>query len=242
MVRVLVFLSQRQISGVEHIAAEVYSRTVEVDHSKGQIAAWISVKNVPERHSVEITVPLNLAPVIGRVLCRVNRLFDLGARPDLIDAQLGYLAAGLPGMRVPDAFDGIEIAVRAVVGQQISVANARAILSRIASRYGTAIAEAPDGLATTFPSGAILAQLPMSALVSVGMTGIRAEAIIALAQGVAARRIVLEGAKRPRLNCNRVSARYCHVVGRLRGYCHEWRWCTDRSMKGWGNRVLAQLF
>lgn len=189
---ILDFLSQRQISGVEHLVDEVYSRAVEIEHSKGQIAAWISVKHVPERHSVEVTVPMTLAPVIGQVLGKINRLFDLSARPDLIDAQLGELAAELPGMRVPGTFDGFEIAVRAVVGQQISVAHARAILSRIAARYGTAIAEAPDGLATTFPSAATLAQLPRSALVSVGMTGIRAEAIIAIAQEVAARHIVLE--------------------------------------------------
>jgi len=189
---ILDFLLQRQISGVEHLVAEVYSRTVEIEHSKGRIAAWVSVKNVPERHSIEATVPMTLAPVVGQVLGRINRLFDLGARPDLIDAQLGDLAAELPGMRVPGTFDGFEIAVRAVVGQQISVVHAQAILSRIAARYGTAIADAPDGLVTTFPSAATLAQLPTPALVSVGITSIRAEAIIAIAQEVSARRIVLE--------------------------------------------------
>jgi AraC family transcriptional regulator of adaptative response / DNA-3-methyladenine glycosylase II len=52
---------------------EVYSRAVEIEHSKGQIAAWISVKHVPERHSVEVTVPMTLAPVIGQVLGKINR-------------------------------------------------------------------------------------------------------------------------------------------------------------------------
>jgi AraC family transcriptional regulator of adaptative response / DNA-3-methyladenine glycosylase II len=118
-------------------------------------------------------------------------MFDLASRPDLIDMQLGELAAELPGMRVPGSFDGFEVAVRAIVGQQIAVANARAILARIAQRFGTQVA-APFGLTTTFPSAAVFSCLTAAALQDVGIGHSRAEAIIAVANEVSSGRIVLE--------------------------------------------------
>ena len=189
---VLAFLSRRAISSVEHVDNEVYSRAVELKSGSARVAAWISVRDVPQRHAIEVTVPLALAPVIGQVLGRVSRLFDLSARPDLIDAQLGELAADMPGMRVPGAFDGFEIAVRAIAGQQLSAPNARSVLARIAVRFGTGIADAPGNISTAFPSAEALAALPVSSLSDLGMTAARAEAVIELAEEVASGRVLLE--------------------------------------------------
>jgi len=189
---VLAFLSRRAISSVETIDDELYSRAVELTCGERKLAAWLSVKHVPQRHAIEVTVPMVLAPVIGQVLGRVSRLFDLNARPDLIDAQLGELAADMPGMRVPGAFDGFEIAVRAIVGRQISASKTRSVLACIAARFGTKIIDAPNAITTTFPSADVLATLPASSLSDLGITAIRTEAIIELAKEVASGRLLLE--------------------------------------------------
>ncbi|WP_429285531.1 DNA-3-methyladenine glycosylase family protein [Paraburkholderia sp. GAS41] len=94
-------------------------------------------------------------------------------------------------MRVPGTFDGFEVAARAIVGQQISVSNARTILSRVADRFGTKFA-GPFDLTTTFPSATVFTDIPVTALQEAGITRIRAEAIIAIAKEVSAGRIVLE--------------------------------------------------
>jgi AraC family transcriptional regulator of adaptative response / DNA-3-methyladenine glycosylase II len=124
----------------------------------------------------------------------LRRLFDLDCRPDVIDAHLGALAAGLPGMRVPGSFDGFEIAVRAIVGQQVTVMYGRTILARIASAFGTSVPGAPWQLLTAFPSAAALAGADPAALMAAGITRLRAEAIIALAREIAAGRLMLDSA------------------------------------------------
>jgi AraC family transcriptional regulator of adaptative response / DNA-3-methyladenine glycosylase II len=188
---VLAFFAHRQINGVEHIGDDTYTRVIELKRDSQNIVGWISVTHAPQRYAIDVTVPISLTPVIAHVLGRVRRMFDLAARPDLIDMHLGDLAAELPGMRVPGTFDGFEVAVRAIVGQQISVPNARAILSRMAERFGTKLA-APVGLTTAFPSATVFADLPATVLQEAGITRIRAEAIIAVANEVSAGRIALE--------------------------------------------------
>jgi len=188
---VLAFLAHRRISGVEHVGDDAYVRAVELNRSGQDVVGWISVTHAPRRYAIDVTVPMSLTPVVAEVLGRIRRLFDLASRPDLIDMHLGDLAAELPGMRVPGTFDGFEVAARAIVGQQISVPNARAILSRIAERFGTKIA-APFELTTTFPSATVFSGLPAAALQETGITRIRAEAIIAVAKEVSSGRIALE--------------------------------------------------
>jgi len=126
----------------------------------------------------------------------VRHLFDLGCRPDLVDAHLGELAAAVPGLRVPGAFDGFEMAVRAIVGQQISVAGARTILGRIAARLGpplnAADAAMPEGLQAIFPSVHDIASRPVEALHGIGIIKARAAAIHTLANEIAAGRLALE--------------------------------------------------
>ncbi|HEY2021936.1 Ada metal-binding domain-containing protein, partial [Paraburkholderia sp.] len=175
---VLAFFAHRQMNGVEHIGDDIYSRVIELKRGSQNIVGWMSVAHAPQRYAIDVTVPTSLTPVIAHVLGRVRRMFDLAARPDLIDMHLGDLAAELPGMRVPGSFDGFEVAVRAIVGQQMSVANTRTILSRIADRFGTKIA-GPFVLTTTFPCAAAFADIPATALQETGITRTRAEAIIA---------------------------------------------------------------
>ncbi|WP_244657169.1 AlkA N-terminal domain-containing protein [Pseudomonas syringae] len=189
---VLAFLAHRCIAGVERVDADSYCRALALEHAGVRLTGWVRVRHAPERHALRVEMSSGLQPAIVRVLGVLRRVFDTGCRPDLVDAHLGALAEGLPGMRVPGAFDGFEIAVRAVVGQQISVVRARQILGRIAERYGTPVTQAPDGLAHAFPCAQALARLEPEALIATGLIGIRAEAIIEVASEVAAGRIVLE--------------------------------------------------
>lgn len=132
----LAFFAHRQISGVEHIGDDTYTRVIELKRGNQNIVGWMSVAHAPQRYAIDATVPVSLTPVIAHVLGRVRRMFDLAARPDVIDLHLGGLAAEMPGMRIPGTFDGFEVAARAIVGQQISVLQARTILSRVADALG----------------------------------------------------------------------------------------------------------
>jgi AraC family transcriptional regulator, regulatory protein of adaptative response / DNA-3-methyladenine glycosylase II len=187
---ILDFLARRHIPGVEHIGDDIYTRTLALNHGGSEVPGWISVRHVPQRYALEVTVPMSLTPVVGPLIARVRRLFDLSSRPDLIDMQLGDLAASTPGMRVPGTLDGFEIAVRAIAGQHIALPRARLILSRMAERFGTPIS-APHALTRTFPSAATFARLPASALEETGVTRPHAEAIAALAQEVSSARVTL---------------------------------------------------
>ncbi|MCA8377920.1 helix-turn-helix domain-containing protein [Burkholderia cenocepacia] len=181
------FLAQRQIDGVERIDARGYARIVELPnrHDGGRVAGWLSVAHVPQRFALAVTVSPALTPVVPAVLARVRRLFDLDSRPDVIDAHLGDLASGSPGLRVPGAFDGLEIAIRAIAGEQLAAAQADTpLLARIAERFGRSVDGAPPGLTHALPCAATLAALPPSALETIGIERDMAHAIVSLARAV----------------------------------------------------------
>ena len=115
---------------------------------------------MPRRRALRVAVSPSLARAVPAVLSRIKHAFDLGCDPTVVAAALGPLGASHPGLRVPGAVDGFEMAARAVIGQQISVAAARTLLARIARAYGEEVAgddaEAPDRV---FPGAARLAAL-----------------------------------------------------------------------------------
>ncbi|MFJ1211469.1 DNA-3-methyladenine glycosylase 2 family protein [Burkholderia pyrrocinia] len=188
------FLAQRQIDGVERIDAQGYARVVELPNRNngGRVTGWLSVAHVPQRFALAVTVSPALTPVVPAVLARVRRLFDLDSRPDVIDAHLGALASGSPGLRVPGAFDGLEIALRAIAGERLAAAHAGAVLSRIAERFGTKVEGAPPGLMHALPSAATLAALPPAALEALGIARETAQVIVSLAHAVADGMLALE--------------------------------------------------
>ncbi len=188
------FLARRAVDGVERVTADGYGRAVALNSEPGSapVTGWIAVTHEPQRHSLRLTLPPRLARHIGRIVGGVRRLFDLDARPDLIDAHLPEFAAEVPGLRIPGAFDGFEIAMRAVVGQQIGLPQARLILGRLAQRHGTSVADTPDGLRRTLPGAATLAACTPEALRACGLTGARALSLHALALAVAEGRVALQ--------------------------------------------------
>jgi AraC family transcriptional regulator of adaptative response / DNA-3-methyladenine glycosylase II len=219
-------LRQWQIGGVEDVSDDRYTRVVEIKKGEQSVIGWISVANDPRRYAINVTMPASVIPVLAEILERVRRMFDLSASPDLIDGHLGDLAIEHPGMRVPGALDGFEIAVRGIVGQHVCAPNARLILSRIAERFGTTTT-APCELTRTFPSASTFARLPVCALQEAGMTRARADTIVALASEVASGRIMLEPAA-PLEDT-------LHALRRIRGL-DEWtvQYIAMRSL-GWPN-------
>ena len=179
------FLELRALPGVEERSGDTYRRGLNLPHGSATVALtpgdrWVSA-------TLRLADVRDLAPAVAR--CR--RLFDLDADPDAVDATLGAdvaLSAAIktePGVRVPRAVDGFEMAVRAIVGQQVSVAGARTTLTRMIRAAGGF-----DGADLVgFPEASVLAELPDTAF---GMPVARRETIRRLAETVADGKIDLE--------------------------------------------------
>jgi AraC family transcriptional regulator of adaptative response / DNA-3-methyladenine glycosylase II len=178
---VFAFLASRAIPGLEVADRTSYSRAVPGG----------TITLTPRQDHIALDVVVDDTRQLARVVARCRRLLDLDADPDAIaeilgQTSLGPLVAARPGLRVPGAFDGFELAVRAVVGQQISVAGARTLLGRIVTR-----AAAPGGL---FPTPAHLLETDLTGL---GLTNRRIETLKDLAARLAEGQIDLDGGQDP---------------------------------------------
>ncbi len=185
---ILAFLERRAIVGVEAVARNHYRRSVRI----GERAGWIAVAPSPRRSALRVTVGASLAGVIPAVLARVKHLFDLACHPDEVAAALGPLAAGNPGLRLPGAIDGFEVAVRAILGQQVTVRAATTFAARFAAAFGVPFETPIEGVDRLFPRAGEVAALDPSAIAAHGIIGARARAIVALAREIDAQRLVLD--------------------------------------------------
>ena len=186
----LQFLQQRGIAGVEQIdvAAHTVARTLRLDDDT---CGWVACRFEPEQHRVQVRVADSLAPQLPRVIARVRAWLDLDADPAAIHAVLGADFPALAGLRVPGTLDGLELAVRAVLGQQVTVAAARTLTTRLVERFGTPLATPIDGLTRLFPTPAALAAASGDELGQLGLVRQRQAAIHALAQAVSSGQIRL---------------------------------------------------
>jgi len=182
----LAFLAARALPGVEEVRAGRYRRTVP----GGTVE--VAIGSGEPRLTVRLAPGADLAGIVrgARELC------DLDADPGVIRAVLGGdpvlapLVAARPGLRVPGAVDGFACAVRAVLGQQVSVAAATTLAGRLVRRHGTPLAAADGALTHRFPTPESLAHADLSGL---GITGVRIRALRALARAVADGRLRLDG-------------------------------------------------
>jgi AraC family transcriptional regulator of adaptative response / DNA-3-methyladenine glycosylase II len=174
------FLEARALPGLEEVVDGEYRRALFRD---GECAGWLRVR--PLGDGLEVAIPPAGIAHLGDLLARVRRVFDLDADPQAIEAVLGedpFLVDCMhrnPGLRVPGAWDGFEIAVRAILGQQVSVARARNLAMTLCERFGGG----------DFPTPADLVRADVSAI---GMPGKRGEAVRALAGAVLDRTLVLD--------------------------------------------------
>jgi AraC family transcriptional regulator of adaptative response / DNA-3-methyladenine glycosylase II len=188
----LAFLGRRAIAGVEAVDARAYHRTIRFERKGKTVAGWISVSLSPRRPALRAAVSASLAGALPAVLARVKQLFDVACRPDEIAEALGPLAAARPGLRLPGAVDGFEIAVRAILGQQVTVKAASTLARRFVEAFGEPI-ETPDArLARLFPTPQSVAALDPPEIASKGIILARAEAIVGLAKAVAAGQLTLD--------------------------------------------------
>jgi AraC family transcriptional regulator of adaptative response / DNA-3-methyladenine glycosylase II len=176
----LAFLQKRAIAGVEAIDARRYRRTLRIH----KVAGWIEIGPSPRKAALRVVVSASLATAIPAVLARVKSLFDLACRPDEIALALGPVAAANPGIRLPGAIDGFEVAVRGILGQQVTVKAATTIAGRFARAFGEPIETPHEGLGTLFPTPGRIATLAEGDVARHGIIASRARAIIALSRAL----------------------------------------------------------
>lgn len=189
----LTFLKFRAIPNVESVADDSYSRTIEV----GTKLSEIHVQFFPEKNWLLLSVRTEDSAALFSIIERVRAMFDLRAVSNEIDEALAKdpllhpIVRRFPGTRVPIAWDGFEIAVRAIIGQQVSVKGASTLVARLANAYGKLVDGAQDSsLSRVFPSPQVLAEAQM---IGLGITNRRVEAIRALAQAVVDGRVCFDG-------------------------------------------------
>jgi len=194
------FLRARAIPGIERVDAGTYQRVVTLAGPGAPAHGVVSVTCDADRHALVAVLQADArrqasAPVPLLSFVRSLRdLFDLDARPDVVDkvlradAALAAFVRARPGLRVPGALCGFEISVRAVLGQQVSVRFATTLAARLAATFGAPLAEAlqAPGLTHAFPTAETLAAASPKQLAAIGLPAKRAECIHALARAVCA--------------------------------------------------------
>lgn len=175
------FLAGRAARGVEAVLDGRYVRTLAIDGAAG----WLAVGRSNRRGTfLDLLVSASLAPVVDEVAARTTRAFDLATDPSTIARALGQLAAANPGLRVPGAYDGFEIAIRAILGQQVSVKGASTLAGRFAEAFGQPIATPFPELTRLSPPASRIAESPVGDIARIGMPGARAASILALARAI----------------------------------------------------------
>ncbi|WP_172198178.1 AlkA N-terminal domain-containing protein [Niveibacterium sp. COAC-50] len=189
--RLLGFLAGRCVAGVEEVEDSIYRRSVRIEQGGIVHLGWLSLTLADGRNAVAATVSPSLVRVLPAVLAGVRRLCDLACEPDAVARVLGPLAADAPGLRVPGAFDGFEMSVRAVLGQQVTVKAAHTIAGRFVAAFGDEVATPFAGIRRVFPAPQRIAQASVEEIASLGIVRQRTHAILALANEIASGRLDL---------------------------------------------------
>jgi DNA-3-methyladenine glycosylase II len=175
----------RALAGGESLQPHGYGRRAQVDGQRG----WFRVQTLSGQHALQLHHSASLQSCLPALTARVRKMFDLDCPPQQIsahfaaDAQLGPLVARNPGLRLPTALDPFEQAVRAIVGQQVTVKAAVTISGRLITRLGepVQVADAPE-IQRLFPSASAIAA---ANLAGIGMPGKRVQTLQHFAARVA---------------------------------------------------------
>lgn len=193
------FLRLRALKGVEAVDDSRYARTVRLGEHRG----WISVEHVPGKRALRVTFTHSLTPVLPALLRRLRNLFDLDAHPTMIAAHLeqepllAESVQAFPGLRVPGAFDGFEMVLRAILGQQITVKAATTLGGRVASAFGDPAVTPFEGLTHFTPLASRMAVASVDEIASLGIVSARARTILAVSQACDSGALLLDAAPHP---------------------------------------------
>jgi AraC family transcriptional regulator of adaptative response / DNA-3-methyladenine glycosylase II len=188
--RLFGFLAARAVPGVEEVTVSTYRRSISLPNGRGTL----SLRNVDQARWVECDLELDDLRDVTAAVQRCRRLLDLDADPDAVsgflasDEVIGPLARAFPGRRSPGHVDGDELAMRAVLGQQVSVAAARRLGARLTAEYGKPLARPSGTLTHCFPDAATVAAADPAAL---PMPAGRARALVTLAAALASGEVAL---------------------------------------------------
>lgn len=176
------FLSARAIGGMETVEAGVYRRSISLGGQHG----WISVA-LGDGDWLDVEVDFPDPAALPEIERRLRTMFDLDAQPQLINPQLAtdslmaQLVAARPGLRVPGTWDGLELAIRAVLGQQITVVAAIRLAGKLVAQYGQPLATPHVGITHVFPTAEVLAAADLATL---GMPKARGRTLSGVAQAL----------------------------------------------------------
>ena len=174
------FIAQRAIPGVEHVDGRFIRRSLRAG-TVATAAGWVEAEFLPNAPIVQVRFAPELASASGAVNAAVRRWLDLDAEPQAMATALAGLP-GAPGLRLPGSADSFELAVRAVLGQQVTVAAARTLARRVVERFGDAVATPWAEVACSFPAPATLAAATVEQIAELGIIRSRVGAIQAIAQ------------------------------------------------------------
>ncbi len=180
---VLAFLAYRAIPGVEWVTEDSYSRSFVLDEVQGDFHAQFS----KDKNLIDVTINYSESRHLYHIIDRIKSIFDLRADSEQIAQHLGKdkllkpMVRRFPGLRVPGCWDGLEVAVRAILGQQVTVKAASTLVSRIVHRHGEAYESSNPNLTHTFPTAVALKDGDLGDL---GIVGARIDAIQSLAAKV----------------------------------------------------------
>jgi AraC family transcriptional regulator of adaptative response / DNA-3-methyladenine glycosylase II len=183
-------LGQRAVSGIEALDGTTYRRSMRLPHGHGVVTLTASDDEVRGTAFVDAELRLSDLRDLTTAVARCRQLLDLDADPIAVyealrhDPLIGTLVQENPGRRVPGAADGFELAVRAVIGQQVSVTGARTVAGRLVQAAGEALPQADGDITHLFPTPAALKELALSQPAAFPMPASRRSALVALAEAV----------------------------------------------------------
>jgi AraC family transcriptional regulator, regulatory protein of adaptative response / DNA-3-methyladenine glycosylase II len=193
------FYQRHQVDGVERVEATRLRRSLALPTALGELQGWIELElsEATQRAPLSsgclrLRVSPSLAPKVAELIARVRHGFDLDADPDPVtQMQMRMPVTPRPGLRLAGGFDGFEIALRIVLGQQIGVSQANALTARLVQRCGTPIATPWPEVQYLFPTPQQVAALSTEQLAALGMPRARAGAILALSRAITQGRVQL---------------------------------------------------
>lgn len=179
--QLLAYLHGRAMLGLEQVDLQqaCYRRSVQLDGKTG----WVEVGHAADKQQLLLHIAPSLSSVLLPLLARIRQQFDVEANPIVIaqhlqqDPVLAQQMSRTPGLRVPGSFDAFELAIRAILGQQVSVAGATTVAGRLVQKFGVPMQSPWQGISHHFPSSDCLAQLSVEEIATIGVPKTRAATI-----------------------------------------------------------------